>query len=285
MTPPAPHPFDFFTRLRWLDGRPLMSTIEPYRRETFEQVLFTFNPDGRPHYNRALIGRAKKNNKTTDLILAALYRLLAWESAAGNDCFILANDEGQATDDLVLAKKLVAANPILAGEVEPKQKEISRRDGRGTLKVLPAQDVAGSHGKTFLFCGFDEIHPYKDYGLFEALSPDPTRRDVLTWITSYNTMRFAPGIPLHDLMQLGRAGTDERMYFSWHAADYTTNPDPASAACTSTFPACPTAPPSRASTCWAPSPAAAAASRASRASDTSVLSTCPAAPATTPRWR
>jgi hypothetical protein len=58
MTPPAPHPLDFFGRLNWLDGRPLMSTIEDYRRETFAQVLYTFDPDGRPRYNRALIGRA-----------------------------------------------------------------------------------------------------------------------------------------------------------------------------------------------------------------------------------
>jgi phage terminase large subunit-like protein len=158
-------------------------------------------------------------------VLAALYRFLVWPSSAGNDCFILANDEGQARDDLDLAKKLIAANPILGREVAVKHKEIIRRDGRGTLKVLPAQDVAGSHGKTYLFIGFDEIHPYKDYGLFEALSPDPTRRDVLTWITSYNTMRFAPGVPLHDMMQQGRSGADDRMYFSWHAADFTTDPD------------------------------------------------------------
>ena len=218
------HPFDFFSRLKWLDGRQLMETIEPYRRETFEQVLYTFDPDGRPRYDRALIGRAKKNWKTTDLTLAALYKLLAWESPAGNDCFILANDENQAADDLTLAKKLVAVNPILDHEVDVRAKEIVRRDGRGTLKILPAGDVSGSHGKTYAYCGFDEIHPYKDYALLEALSPDPTRRDVLTWITSYNTMRSAPGVPLHDLMEQGRAGTDDRMYFSWYAADYCTDP-------------------------------------------------------------
>jgi len=102
----APHPLDFFGKLVWLDGRPLLKTIEPYRRETFERVLFSFDDGGRLKHNFALIGRAKKNNKTSDLILAALYRLLAWPSDAGNDCFILANDEGQAGDDLALAKKL-----------------------------------------------------------------------------------------------------------------------------------------------------------------------------------
>ncbi len=80
--PALPHPFDFFAQLQWLDGRPLMSTIEDYRRDAFERVLFSFDPDGAPRYNRTLIGRAKKNNKTTDLILAALYRFMCWPSPA-----------------------------------------------------------------------------------------------------------------------------------------------------------------------------------------------------------
>ena len=108
MTIDAPHPLDFFAKLRWFDGRPLLDTIELYRRAIFDAVLYTFDGD-RPQYNLAVCGRAKKNWKTCDLILAALYRLLVWPSPQGNDCFILANDEGQAADDLDLAKKLVTA--------------------------------------------------------------------------------------------------------------------------------------------------------------------------------
>jgi hypothetical protein len=88
--PGAPHPFDFFDLLQWLDGRPLMDTIEPYRRRIFEDALYSFGADGFPRYNRVLCGRAKKNWKSADLILAALYRLLVWPSGAGNDCFCLA---------------------------------------------------------------------------------------------------------------------------------------------------------------------------------------------------
>src|SRR5215469_13246052 len=110
----APSPLAFFDKLRWLDHRPLLDTIEPYRRNIFEGVLYTF--DGvRPRYNLAVCGRAKKNWKTSDLILAALYRLLVWPSPQGNDCFILANDEGQAADDLDLAKKLVTVAAFEAG--------------------------------------------------------------------------------------------------------------------------------------------------------------------------
>src|SRR5262249_19647613 len=142
----APHPLEFFSHLTWLDGRRLLDTIEPYRRTILTDALFTFEPDGRPRFNFVLCGRAKKNWKTSDLCLAGLYRFLAWPSEAGNDCFILANDEGQAADDLNLVKKLIAVNPILADEVKINQKEIERRDGAGTLKILPARDIAGQHG-------------------------------------------------------------------------------------------------------------------------------------------
>ena len=49
-------------------------------------------PDGRPKYNLVVLaGRGKKNWKSADLILAAFYRLFVWESAAGNDVFLLAS--------------------------------------------------------------------------------------------------------------------------------------------------------------------------------------------------
>lgn len=220
----ASHPLEFFGHLRWLDGRPLLQTIEPYRRKVFSDVLYTFDSDGRPTYSLALCGRAKKNWKTSDLILAALYRLLAWKSPQGNDCFVLANDEEQAGDDLDLAKKLVGVNPSLERQVRVTAKAIERSDGRGVLQILPAGDVVGQHGKTYLFVGFDEIHGYRDHALFEALAPDPTRRDALTWITSYNALRHTPGVPLYDFMQAGKRGDDSRMFFSWYGGDFTTDP-------------------------------------------------------------
>ena len=226
MTPGAgiPHPFDLFGRMKWLDDRPLMDTIEPYRRQIFADALYTFDNDGRPRINFVLCGRGKKNWKTSDLCLAALYRFLAWPSPQGNDATILANDEGQAGDDLALVKKLIAINPPIAAEVTVAAKEIKRKDGRGTLNILPARDVVGLHGKTFGFIGFDEIHGYRNHDLFEALAPDPTRPDALIWITSYAGIRHAPGIPLYDFVQAGKAGTDERMLFSWYSGDYTSDP-------------------------------------------------------------
>jgi len=222
-------PLEFFSHLKWIDERPLMDVIEPYRQRIFTETLYTFGEGGVPHYNLALTGRGKKNWKSADLILAALYRFLAWESPQGNDCFLLANDEGQAGDDLKLLKKVIAVNPLLDREVIVKQKEIERVDAKGTLKILPAQDAIGAHGKTYLFVGFDEIHGYRNWDIFEALAPDPTRLDALTWITSYASIYNSPGNPLFDLMAQGKRGEDPRMFFSWYSSEYCTDPDYADA--------------------------------------------------------
>ena len=227
--PNQPDPLDFFGHLKWIDGRPLPDVIEPYRAQIFREVLFTFDGDGRPRYSLALTGRAKKNWKSADLVLASLYRFLAWRSPQGSDCFILANDEGQAGDDLKLAKLLIRANPVLAREVEVQTKELVRTDGAGSLKILPARDVAGSHGKTYSMVAFDEIHAYRNWDLFEALAPDPTRHDALTWVTSYASIYNSPGFPLYDMLAAARKGEDARMFFSWYSGDdSTTDPEFAS---------------------------------------------------------
>jgi hypothetical protein len=218
----ARHPtsLQFFGRLLWLDGRPL--EIEEYRRRIFSQALDEVGPDGHPRYSMVVSGRGKKNNKTLDLVLAALYVLVIRRSVQGSDGLIAANDAGQALDDMGLARKVVACNPILESEVEVLAQELRLRDGSATLKILPARDVAGAHGKSAAFIGFDEIHGYRDWSLIEALSPDPTRH-TLTWITSYASIYNTPGAPLYDLMQIGKAGSDPKMLFSWYSGDFTTD--------------------------------------------------------------
>ena len=216
-------PLKFFSRLRWIDGAPLPTVIEPYRQNIFEQALFSFDGE-RPRYNLILTGRAKKNWKSADLILAGLYRLLAWKSPGGNQIYVLANDQDQAGDDLELSKKIVAVNPPIADFVDVRQKIIERRDGKGFLEILPAGDVVGTHGKTYLFCGFDEIHGYKNWDLLEAMQLDPTRTDAMQWITSYASIFHRPGIPLFDLLATAKKAADPRMFFSWYGADYVTDP-------------------------------------------------------------
>jgi hypothetical protein len=223
MTDRGPTSIEFFGHLRWLDGSPVLDTIEPYRRRIFSEALDAVGPDGRPKFNLILAGRGKKNWKSADLVLAALFVLVIKRSHQGSDGFILANDQQQAGDDLVLAKRLIACNPDLGAEIEPLASELRLRDGSATLKILPARDVIGAHGKSAAIICYDEIHGYRDWSLLEALTPDPTR-DCLQWVTSYASIYNTPGAPLHDLMAIGRAGRDRRMLFSWYSGDYCTDP-------------------------------------------------------------
>ena len=213
----------FFSKLKWLDGRNLLDTMEPYRREIFTKALDTNGPNGRPAYNIVVAGRGKKNCKSLDLVCSALYCVVVRRSVQGNKALILANDEGQAGDDLDLAKKLVECNPELRSEFEVLTKELRLKDGSGGIKILPAGDSAGLHGKTYAFSGFDEIHEHRDWSILEALQPDPTRPDSLMWITSYDSVYDEPGTPLHDLKAIGFANSDPRMLFSWYSADRCTD--------------------------------------------------------------
>ena len=140
----------------------MLDHVEPYRREIFHRALDSFDKHGRPLFNMIVSGRGKKNWKSCDLVLAALYCLVIRRSPLGNDGIIAASDEGQAQDDLALARKLVEANADLSAEIEPLAKELRLRDGSGSLKVIPARDTLGSHGKTYSFLGIDEMHTWRD---------------------------------------------------------------------------------------------------------------------------
>jgi len=214
----------FLSRLRWLDASPLVNSIEPYRRALFVRFFDECDEDGRPRYNLGLFGRAKKNWKSADLVLAGLFALLT-DSAGGNQVYLVANDQGQAGDDLTLAKRLLRVNPAVDDLVRVKSNVIERRDGAGFIEILPAQDVVGSHGKTYRLLGVDEIHGHRTWDLLEALAPDPTRPDCQQWITSYASLFHKPGAPLFDLLQQARAGADARLLLSWYAADYCTDTD------------------------------------------------------------
>src|SRR3989442_113913 len=111
-------------------------SIEEFRRR---------HPLGDPFTGRAPLRVRPRKMKSADLVLASLFALLANDSPGGNQCYLLANDEGQAGDDLSLAKKLIGANERQVGRlVLVQKKEIVRRDGKGFLQILPAQDVVGA---------------------------------------------------------------------------------------------------------------------------------------------
>jgi hypothetical protein len=55
---------------------------------------------------------------------------------------------------------------------------MERQDGNGFLEVLPAGDIVGSHGKTYLLAAFDELRGYRTSDIQEALPFDAARTDT-----------------------------------------------------------------------------------------------------------
>lgn len=212
-------PLHFFGLLRWLDGRPLLDVMEPYRQTIVRDALYTFRDDGAPQYKRALCGRGKKNSKTTDAVLAALYKCLAWHAAGsrGNQVYFVASDLGQANDDLDLCKKLVRGNPLLQAELTIKSNIVERKDGRGFIEILPARDAQGLHGKTYLFLVVDELHTQRTYDLLMALELDRTRPDAVQWFASYASLYRHAGVPLVDVLKQWEVKSDPRLLVSWYA--------------------------------------------------------------------
>jgi hypothetical protein len=213
------HPREFFAHLNWIDGRPLLDVMEPYRQKIHSDALFTFREDGSPLYRRVLTGRGKKNSKTTDAVLAALYKCLVWKSAGqkDNQCYYVASDLAQANDDLELTKLLIRRNPLLDAELVMRANIVERKDGRGFIEILPARDAQGLHGKTYVLLVVDELHTQKDYRLLEALEIDRTRPDATQWFASYASMYRHAGNPLVDMQKQHESRSDPRLYVSWYA--------------------------------------------------------------------
>ncbi len=212
-------PLTFFSWLRWLDQNPLPDALPPHVLHHLSEAL-----SGR--FDRVLYGSGKKNFKSTFIVLGMLYRFLATPvPPQGVDSFIIANDEQQAGDDLKLLKRIIAVNPVLKRELVVRKKEIERRDGAGLLSVLPGQDTIGMHGKSSHTNAYDECHGWRDYSVLEGMARDPSRPDMMELFASYAPMVSRSGIPLHDLIEAGKRGDDERFYFAWYSSSFTSNPD------------------------------------------------------------
>jgi len=212
-------PLEIYRLLHWIDGRPLLDVMEGYRQAIHRTALYTFRPDGSPQYRRILTGRAKKNSKTTDAVLAGLYKCLIWKSVGGrgNQVYFVASDFGQANDDLDLCKLIIRRNPMLDEELTVKSNVIERKDGEGFIEILPAGDAPGLHGKTYLFLVVDELHTQRDYRVLEALEIDRTRPDAQQWFASYASLSRASGVPINDMLRQHEKGTDPRLYVSWYS--------------------------------------------------------------------
>ena len=135
-------------RLRWIDERPLVECIKPYRQRLFAQ-FFDEQDAGCVRFNLGLFGRAKKNWKSADLALADFIASSAshqWVTRAIATFWrTTPNRPGRS----VIGEKTRESNGVLQASLTLNRQHRTEGRARLFLTVLPAQDVVGTHGKSY----------------------------------------------------------------------------------------------------------------------------------------
>jgi hypothetical protein len=203
------------TLMRWLDGRPMADVLMPFQKDILKTFLATVRcEDLMLWFLRGLLHFGKKNAKTLLLILSAMIVLHTDKPMGRKGCQIIyvANDKGQASDNLDFTKKLYRVNPILMDEVNIKSNIIEKKDGTGYIEIVASGDADGLHGRSYRLLCFDELHAQTDYRVLEALERDPTRPDAQQLFASYSPLTPKPGTPIVDILRQYHDGVDPRLF-------------------------------------------------------------------------
>jgi phage terminase large subunit-like protein len=156
----------------------------PHQRAVL-RLAFTFDDQGRLRYDTYLYSCPKKSGKTT--INAAITLWWAFTQEAPNELLVVANDYEQAQSRVFSAiAKLIRNNASLTQSAEIQGRQIALSNG---TKIMPlASDYAGAAGSNHGFTSWDELWGYSSESsrrLWEELTPVPTRRNSIRFITTY----------------------------------------------------------------------------------------------------
>ncbi len=155
-----------------------------YQRQIL-RMAFVFDDQGCLSYDTFLYSCCKKSGKTT--INAALTLWWAFTQEAPNEILIIANDLEQAQGRVFKALAgLIRHNRDLARSAEIQSRQILLSNGT-TLAAL-ASEYAGAAGSNHGLTSWDELWGYTSESsrrLWEELTPVPTRRNSIRFITTY----------------------------------------------------------------------------------------------------
>ena len=149
------------------------------------RLAFAFDEVGRLVYDTFIYSCPKKSGKTT--INAALSLWWAFTQEAPNEILIIANDLEQAQGRVFKALAgLIQHNPELSRSAEVQSRQILLSNG--TVVTALASEYAGAAGSNHGLTSWDELWGYSSESsrrLWEELTPVPTRRNSIRFITTY----------------------------------------------------------------------------------------------------
>ena len=149
------------------------------------RLAFPFDGDGRLSYDTIIYSCIKKSGKTT--INAAVTLWWAWTQEAPNEILIIANDLEQSIGRVFKAMAgIIRHNPELVRSAEVQARQILLSNG--TTITAIASEYAGAAGSNHGLTSWDELWGYSSETsrrLWEELTPVPTRRNSIRFITTY----------------------------------------------------------------------------------------------------
>jgi hypothetical protein len=162
---------------------------QPFRLTDEQRVIlslaFPFDKDGRLSWDTIVYSCVKKSGKTT--LNGALTLWWGFTQEAPNEILVLANDLEQTLARVFKTMEgIIAHNPELKAEAEPQTKTIFLVNG--TTITAISGDYAGAAGSNHGFVSYDELWAYTSESsrrLWEELTPVPTRRNSIRFITTY----------------------------------------------------------------------------------------------------
>ncbi len=163
-------------------GQPFKLTDE--QRDIF-RLAFAFDSNGRLPWDTIIYSCVKKSGKTT--LNGALTLWWGFTQEPPNEILVLANDLEQTLARVYKTMEgIIAHNPELKAEAEPQTKTIFLANG--TTVTAISGDYAGAAGSNHGLVSYDELWAYTSESsrrLWEELTPVPTRRNSIRFITTY----------------------------------------------------------------------------------------------------
>jgi phage terminase large subunit-like protein len=197
-------------------GQPLQ--LAPWQRSLVNELMAT-GPEGLRRHRIGYVGLPRKNGKSTLGAALALYGLLA-DGEPGAEVYSCAGDRRQAEIVFGEAKRMVAAEPELAGVIKVARYHLEG-PGHSIYRVLSA-DAALQQGLNPSFVIFDEVHVQPNEDLWNAMTlGSGTRRQPL--IVGLTTAGFDEGTLAYRLYDYGRnvergIVDDPTFFYRWYEA-------------------------------------------------------------------
>ena len=176
--------------LRFIDGCAIQEDGQPLQLEAHQRLIlreaFRLDRDGRLIYRTILYSGPKKSGKTT--VNGLVVDWWGFCVQPPDEIIVCSNDMDQAIWRVFdSAKGFICRSPVLKSETEDIQKELIRLKNGTIIKAITS-DYSGEAGANQGLVSFDELWGFmseKSRRLYEELSPVPTRKNSIRFISTY----------------------------------------------------------------------------------------------------